>query len=188
MLTNSLLTNNKNPDRLLTRMLLAAVLAAGPTLTAQAQTQEQDQNQEIPRTLEGRPDLQGIWTNGTQTPLQRPSRYGDQRTMSAEEALDMQQGAQQREQRANAPSDPDRAPPTDGNTAAAYNTFWLDRGSQVVNIDGEYRTSMIIDPADGQIPFRDDAPEQNLMEHWRDIHGDDAFLGPEMATLSLIHI
>ena len=185
MLTNSLLTNNKNPDRLLTRMLLAAVLAAGPTLTAQAQTQEQDQNQnqEIPRTLEGRPDLQGIWTNGTQTPLQRPSRYGDQRTMSAEEALDMQQGAQQREQRANAPSDPDRAPPTDGNTAAAYNTFWLDRGSQVVNIDGEYRTSMIIDPADGQIPFRDDAPEQNLMEHWRDIHGDDAFLGPEMATI-----
>ncbi|MEX2332996.1 MAG: hypothetical protein WD600_01980, partial [Pseudohongiella sp.] len=95
----------------------------------------------------------------------------------------LQQSAQQREQQSFAPSDPNRPPPTDGNTAAAYNTFWLDRGTQVVHIDGEYRTSMIIDPPDGQIPFREGAPEQNLMEHWRDLHGDDAFLGPEMATI-----
>ncbi|ALO45272.1 hypothetical protein [Pseudohongiella spirulinae] len=138
---------------------------------------------ELPRTASGQPDLQGIWTNATQTPLQRPQRFGLRQNMSQEEAQEMQSQALLREERANAPSDPDRPPPTDGNTAAAYNTFWLDRGSQVVQIDGEYRTSMIIDPPDGQIPFRENAPEQNLMERWRDEHGDDAFLGPEMATI-----
>lgn len=141
------------------------------------------QTDEIPRTPSGHPDLQGIWTNATQTPLQRPARFGDQRAMTGQQAIAAQQQAQQREVRADAPSDPDRPPPTDGNTAAAYNTFWLDRGTQVVQIDGEYRTSMIIDPPDGQIPFRPDAPEQNLMEQWRDEHGADAFLGPEMATI-----
>lgn len=139
--------------------------------------------QDIPRTLDGRPDLQGIWTNATQTPLQRPERFGNNRSMSAEEALSLQQNAEQRNVQADAPSDPDRPPPSDGNTAAAYNTFWLDRGTQINRIDGEYRTSMIIDPPDGQIPFREGAPEQNLMERWRDEHGADAFLGPEMATI-----
>lgn len=160
---------------------LAGLIGLCWSLTAYSQTPAQTDN--LPRTPDGKPDLQGIWTNTTQTPLQRPERFGDQQTLSAEEAGRMVQSAQDREQRSNAPSDPDRAPPTDGNTAAAYNTFWLDRGSQVTHIDGEYRTSMIIDPPNGQIPFRAAAPEQNLMEHWRDLHGDDAFLGPEMATI-----
>jgi hypothetical protein len=175
-----MLTNNRKPGMFPTRTVcaaLAGLIAMSCSLAAFPQAQT------LPRTPDGKPDLQGIWTNGTQTPLQRPARYGDQRAMSADEAERLQQGAQQREQQSFAPSDPDRPPPTDGNTAAAYNTFWLDRGTQVVNIDGEYRTSMIIDPPDGQIPFREGAPEQNLMEHWRDLHGDDAFLGPEMATI-----
>ena len=53
-----------------------------------------------------------------------------------------------------APSDPnkkieatDSLPPV-GN----YNLFWTDRGMSVANIDGEYRTSMIIEPANGRIP------------------------------------
>ncbi|MBU2098224.1 MAG: hypothetical protein KKD00_05655 [Gammaproteobacteria bacterium] len=157
--------------------LMPAVLAA---LLATSSVQAQDS---IPRTADGKPDLQGIWSNGTQTPLERPARFADRRFMSQEEALQMQQDAVQRETAANAPSDPNRPPPTDGNTAAAYNTFWLDRGVQVVEIDGEYRTSMIIDPPDGQIPFREGAPEQNFMEQLRDIHGADAFLGPEMTTI-----
>ena len=137
----------------------------------------------LPRTTEGRPDLQGMWSNATLTPLERPARFGERRAMSADEAFAMQKDADQRDIAANAPSDPDRPPPGDGNVAAAYNSFWLDRGTQVVEVDGEYRTSMIIDPPDGQIPYREGAPEQNFMEQLRDIHGDDAFLGPEMATI-----
>ncbi|GGG53583.1 hypothetical protein GCM10011403_08430 [Pseudohongiella nitratireducens] len=141
------------------------------------------QSSEIPRTSDGKPDLQGIWSNATQTSLERPARYGERQALTDQEALDMQDGAQSRAERGNAPSDPDRPPPSDGNTAAAYNSFWLDRGTGVVQVDGEYRTSLIIDPPDGQIPYRENAPEQNKMEQWRDEHGADAFLGPEMATI-----
>ncbi len=158
---------------------IAALVISLMSLSAvQAQT-----TTDIPRTPEGRPDLQGFWSNATLTPLERPTRFADRRAMSAEEAMAMQQDAVQRDIAADAPSDPDRPPPSDGNTAAAYNSFWLDRGTQVVEVDGEYRTSMIIDPPDGQIPYREGAPEQNFMEQLRDIHGDDAFLGPEMTTI-----
>jgi hypothetical protein len=158
---------------------IAALVISLMSLSAvQAQT-----TTDIPRTPEGRPDLQGFWSNATLTPLERPTRFADRRAMSAEEAIAMQQDAVQRDIAADAPSDPDRPPPSDGNTAAAYNSFWLDRGTQVVEVDGEYRTSMIIDPPDGQIPYREGAPEQNFMEQLRDIHGDDAFLGPEMTTI-----
>lgn len=138
---------------------------------------------EFPRTPDGKPDLQGIWTNATLTPLQRPAHLGDQRTMTAEEALTQQQQASERELQSDTPSDPDRSPPTDGNTAAGYNAFWLDRGVSVIEIDGEHRTSMIIDPPDGRIPYGAEAPIQNFMERLRAEHGPDAFLGPEMATI-----
>lgn len=154
---------------------LAAVLLAWLALPAMAT--------DIPRTADDKPDLQGIWTNATLTPLQRPEHLGEQRSMTAEEALAQQSRASEREALSNAPSDPNRPPPQDGNTAAGYNAFWLDRGVSITEIDGEYRTSMIIDPPDGRIPFRDDAPLQNPMEQWRAEHGADAFLGPEMATI-----
>jgi hypothetical protein len=35
-----------------------------------------------------------------------------------------------------------------------YNLFWTDRGMHVLQIDGEYRTSMIIEPPNGRIPSR----------------------------------
>ena len=135
--------NTKNISLIMMTLCLLSSLAAA----------QQSTTVELPRTPDGKPDLQGIWTNATQTTLERPARFGDRRFMTAEEAQQMQQDAQGREVAADAPSDPNRAPPSDGNTAAAYNTFWLDRGTQVTQIDGEYRTSMIIDPPDGKIPW-----------------------------------
>lgn len=158
-----------------TRVLALPCLIFSTTLLAQSG--------ELPRTANGKPDLQGIWSNATQTPLERPERYGENRALTEQQAREMQEGAQTRAERSNAPSDPDRPPPSDGNTAAAYNSFWLELGSDVVQIDGEYRTSLIIDPPDGQIPYRENAPVQNKMQQWRDEHGEDAFLGPEMATI-----
>lgn len=137
-------------------------------------------NWELPRTPDGHPDLQGYWTNITQTPLERPEHFGERRAMSEEEARELEARAQAVEERGHAPSDPDRPPPTDGNTAAGYNLFWLDRGTQVARIDGEYRTSMIIDPPDGRIPYVEDPPP-NQLQRWRS--EADAFAGPELATI-----
>lgn len=164
-------------------MSLLRLPAAWLVLTMAATVHAQSAQPDIPRTPDGRPDLQGMWSNATLTPLERPAQFAERRALSAEEALALQNTAQQREAEADAPSDPLRAPPTDGNTAAGYNSFWLERGTQVIEIDGEYRSSMIIDPADGRIPFRAGAPEQNFMEQLRDLHGDEAFWGPEMATI-----
>jgi hypothetical protein len=67
--------------------------------------------------------------------------------------------ASRREQRAR-PSNPDRqAPPVggDGSTGAAgnvggYNNFWVDPGDTYNKVDGQYRTSIVVDPPDGRIP------------------------------------
>ncbi|HDZ07445.1 hypothetical protein, partial [Pseudohongiella sp.] len=65
-----MLTNNKKPGMFKARIVCAALIAAGASLAAQAQeTSQLSQSPQLPRTTDGRPDLQGIWTNGTQTPL-----------------------------------------------------------------------------------------------------------------------
>jgi len=137
----------------------------------------------VPRTPDGKPDLQGIWNNGTLTPLRRAADFGEKRAFTAEEAMEREQRALLSEQRADAPIDPNRAPPTDGNTAAAYNTFWLERGTSVALINGEYRTSLIIDPPNGQIPMREGDLPQSLREQWLSRPGVGEFDGPELLSI-----
>lgn len=137
----------------------------------------------VPRSSDGHPDLQGIWSNATQMPLQRPAALGEQRAYTEQEAIALEQRAAAAAERGNSPSDPNRPPPSDGNTAAAYNSFWLDRGNAVPRINGEYRTSMIIEPADGQIPWLPEAQRTpNQLTRWRDTD-EGLFDGPEQQTI-----
>ncbi len=139
---------------------------------------------EMPRTPQGHPDLQGVWSNATQTRLERSVELGEKRAYTEQEALAIEQRAEAGVARSLAPSDANRAPPTDGNVASAYNSFWLERGTNLVVIDGEYRTSMIIKPADGRIPW---LPEQQRMpsqlERWLSQPGVEPFDGPELQTI-----
>jgi hypothetical protein len=135
------------------------------------------------RTPGGRPDLQGYWTNRTRTPLQRPAALGEQRAYSLDEAQQFEARLRQSAERSEAPSDPERGAPTGGDIGS-YNTFWLDLGTNVIQIDGEYRTSMIIDPPDGRIPFKPEnerAPSQ--LERWLAMPGVGPFDGPELQTI-----
>jgi hypothetical protein len=109
-----------------------------------------------PRLADGTPDLQGVWTNATATPLERAPELGERRAFTKEEAEAISRRAIAAVEEDNKPSDPnkkieaiDQLPPV-GN----YNLFWTDRGMHVLEIDGEYRTSMIIDPPNGRIPSR----------------------------------
>jgi hypothetical protein len=108
-----------------------------------------------PRTADGQPDLQGMWTSATITPLERPDEFGDRRALTPEEAARLE-GAE-----ATLVSDSAKATDLkkqlpgdckDFGRGCGYNNFWLDRGSQVVAIDGEKRTSLLIDPPNGKIP------------------------------------
>ena len=154
---------------------IAALLISGPVFA---------NDWTVPRTPDGKPDLQGIWTNATQTPLERPAEFGDKRFLTEQEAIERESMAQRRLEQADQPSDPDRAPPEDGNTDAGYNTFWLDRGTNVAIINGEYRTSLIIDPPSGRIPLTElSAGQQGLAAQWRRQPGVRPFDGPELRPL-----
>jgi hypothetical protein len=95
------------------------------------------------RTADGQPDLQGVWTNATITPLERPADLGDKAFFTEQEAADY-------EKRTFAQITGDRR---DGGPEAdvgrSYNEFWRDRGTKVV---GTRRTSLINDPPDGKVP------------------------------------
>src|SRR6185503_9109573 len=93
-----------------------------------------------PKTPWGHPDLQGLWTNSTITPLERPAQYANKEFLTEEEARALDRAAAERyDRRSN-----DAAADIDD----AYNQFWWERG----NIVGTRRTSLIIDPPDGRMP------------------------------------
>ena len=114
------------------------------------------QEYQVPRTEWGVPDFQGTWKNNTVMPFQRPRELGNKQAYSEEEAMQLERAAQQRVEEDNEPQDPDRpapkleALPPVGN----YDLFWTDRGMFLPTIDGEFRTSAIIDPPNGRIPER----------------------------------
>ena len=96
----------------------------------------------LPRTPDGQPDLQGAWSFATITPLERPSQYAGREFLSEEEVVALNQDAATRassERRAELTAQRD--------VDLAYDQFWWDRGTS----DG--RTSLIVDPPDGHIPF-----------------------------------
>jgi hypothetical protein len=88
-----------------------------------------------PRTPWGDPDLQGVWTNSTTTPLERPDALAGKTTLTDEERAELD---------AQASRSADRAPTT--GSPGTYNDFWFDRGKRT------NRTSLIVDPPDGKLP------------------------------------
>ncbi|MGQ0647674.1 MAG: hypothetical protein ACT4P7_08875 [Gemmatimonadaceae bacterium] len=112
----------------------------------------------LPRTPEGHPDLQGNWTNGSITPLERPLGVGPVLTKSQVEKLEKSRS--DTAEKLARKSDPNRpAPPVggDGSTGAAgnvggYNYFWIDAGDRVAIVSGEPRSSFIVDPPNGRVP------------------------------------
>jgi len=106
-----------------------------------------------PQLSFGVPDLQGVWSYETRTGLQRPDHYQDleidEESMinslePTDQILDDYQnfGTNRRNDAAN---------------VGGYDPIYFSIGDSLAEIDGKYRTSIIIDPVDGQIPFREQA-------------------------------
>ncbi len=109
-----------------------------------------------PRTPDGKPDLQGIWTNASLTTLERPAQFKAQ-TIPADRAAQMEKQRAQMMVASNAPTNPKDGAPTDRNSNAGYNTFWIDPGTHYGVVKGEVRSSWIVDPPDGRIPYTKEA-------------------------------
>jgi hypothetical protein len=105
----------------------------------------------IPPAADGHPDLQGVWTNATLTPLERPQEFAGKATVS-----DAQARAYEKQDLSTNTLDGDvnneENRRTGGSGVGAYNNLFVDRGSELARVDGVKRTSLIIDPADGKIP------------------------------------
>src|SRR5712692_7524442 len=93
-----------------------------------------------PRTVDGQPDLQGIWSNASIVPLERPKELEGKQVFSAEEKAAY-------EARVFARSSRDKQPAAGG--VGTYNNFWWDGDSKRAP---NFRTALIVDPPDGKVP------------------------------------
>lgn len=101
--------------------------------------------QERGTTPWGDPDLQGIWSPGyILTPLERPDEFSDKEFLTDEDVAELEERASvgRRDQRSERGSVAD--------VEGAYNEAFTGRGKEVIQTR---RTSLIVDPADGKIPF-----------------------------------
>jgi hypothetical protein len=158
-----------------------------------------------PRTPDGKPDLQGNWSNETQTPLERMGKGG--LTLTAEQAVALEKRAQDVEEFRDRPTDPaeqatkangtsdlaavageptfvERIAQAAGGNVGGYNGFWLDPGNKVVRIDGVPRSSIVVDPADGHLPALTDAGKQRMAQQMGMAKKVGEFDGPEVRSLS----
>jgi len=122
-----------------------------------------------PRTADGHPDLQGMYDVATMTPLERPAGI-DRLVLTREEAAAMEKYEYERQVKNEAPISGDRgAPPVGGEKVApksflefleqagggpvgGYNSFWLAGGMTIITVDGQKRSSIVVDPPNGRIP------------------------------------
>ena len=125
-------------------LVFAALMLTAPSALAQTY--------QPPRTPDGRPDLQGMWTNSSITTLER-SNPALPLVLSAEQAAAMEGQRMQQEVAQSSRTNPDEGTPAAGGAIGGYNAFWLDRGSRVGVVKGQPRSSWITEPADGRMPI-----------------------------------
>jgi len=129
--------------RLSTSAVLLILLC--PAAPADAQAPRTNAGWTLPRTADGQPDLAGIWTNATITPLERPRALAGKAFITDAEAaaLEKQIAAQ-------------RVTLDTAGTleSGSYNQFWYDAGTTVLSTR---QTSLVVDPPDGRVPVRPSA-------------------------------
>src|SRR5947207_5848053 len=149
-------------------MFLASVPAIAQTRSASPKTWI------VARTPDNQPDLQGIWTNATITPLERPRELAGKQFFSPDEAAEYEKQVRERNNGDRRDINPE------ADLTVGYNDFWWDRGTRVVS---SLRTSLIVDPPDGRIPPLTPEAEKKAAARAeaRRLHPAD---GPEDLTLA----
>jgi len=167
----------------------------------------------IPRTANGRPDLTGTYDAATLTPLQRPPEFGDSLELTQEQANAIVEENRQRiRDRTRSRGAVTTAPPAGGappigigeefressgaGNVGGYNNFWVDPGTDVFTVGGKFRTSILVDPANGRMPKMTNAAMERIAERrklrrpndgtawWLEVEGHGPYDGPENLGIS----
>src|SRR5271166_5067274 len=109
-------------------------------------------NWAAPRTADGHPDLQGVWTNITLTRMERPAQFKDKATVTDAEAAAYEKKEADELNKQDGASDGPLIAAAGSSGTGGYNVLFVDRGSELARVDGVKRTSLIIDPPDGKVP------------------------------------
>ena len=116
--------------RLVVQLIGAIALMSAPAFAQQAP----------PRTAFGAPSLEGLWTNNTATPLERPAMFDAATTTPEREAAFVK-----------ASRDGFLSDNSDG-IGGRQSEYWEVAGA-MTHINGEIRTSLIVDPPNGKMPI-----------------------------------
>jgi len=135
------------------RTISALALAFTGFLAAQTPTAKtSSKNWTVPRTPDGKPDLQGVWTNATLTPLERPAAVNGKATFTDAEAAVWEKKSKDDEAKYDGKADNPIADSLGSGGTGGYNALFVDHGTELARVDGVKRTSLIIDPPDGKVP------------------------------------
>jgi len=163
-------------SRFIRAVLMAAIASASLNAFAQSTPMANP-----PRNSDGRPDLQGFWSNQSVTTLTRAANVP--LVLTPEEATKYESTFtwNVNEQSQKGLVDVSKPPP--GGTGAqfsttGYNAFWLDHGRHYATVKGEIRSSWLIDPPSGRLPTKPQAARQ------QNAGGFGTFDGPETRPLA----
>ena len=126
---------------------IGLILAAAVAMVAMSAAEKTA----VPRTRDGHPDLHGTWSYATLTTLERPAEFAGKPFLTAAEAAVFEKKTLVVQDRDRRDGEGPNGRGTDGRTDVdrAYGQAWWEYGSKIV---GTRRTSLIVDPPDGQIP------------------------------------
>ncbi|MEX0965279.1 MAG: hypothetical protein WDZ52_14705 [Pseudohongiellaceae bacterium] len=139
---------------------ILSILGAGLLSLGVADVKAQDYI--VGRTASGQPDLQGLWTNDTITPIERPASMADKAFLSDDEIAATEARVAARRAVAD-----DNIVVETGGSIGGYNQIWLDSGDTVLSTG---QTSMITDPPSGRAPIR---PEAEAIRDYGFAHVED---------------
>jgi hypothetical protein len=137
-------------------LALAPVGAAAQT-AAPAKARAAARSWTPPKTPWGEPDLQGVYSNKTITPFERPAQFAGRAELTGDEIAGLERQAAERS------VDNRTAKGTAADVSSAYNEFWWDRGRKVTTT----RSSLVIDPPDGRVPPLTPEAQRRAEEEWK---------------------
>jgi hypothetical protein len=152
-----------------TKLLACTMLAAAVAMSAGTALAQQPKPEIVqaaadpvkPKTAWGAPDLQGFWTNVSVTSLQRPGNLKSLVLTEEEAAKAVNRNIltilSKDDQSTNGQDPNNTKLLEDKNNDRGYNAFWIDPGTRMALVKGEYRSSWIVEPANGRIPYKNAA-------------------------------